>query len=215
MLNHIALRTLTAWLLAFFQMHATPPPACADSKACTAKEIADRDDVQNLRSEVTDAILSVSYDPTEPPLFKKGYSPRGQTALLLAAIGAHESGLQPRVARGEVSGDGGKSKGIMQQQVGNFGIRLTVAGFQLCTAQEQADPGFDCLQHSDLLSDMPTTMRLALHELRQYGLNRYTGEGTTRELEGPANVIEGWARDWLKSHPVPVTDAAVAEPCDD
>ena len=188
------------WLLQFFQHHATPAPKCKDPKSCTADEQALRDDMATVRYEVASAATEVAYDPAEPPLFR-GPHGRARTALRLATIDAHESGLQPGPARSCHKDTGGEQAcGVGQVHPGAYGLRLV--GEKIVRCQAPAD---DCIDAVSLLADPVLTQRVMLHILRLGGLGLYTGEGAT---EGEASLtIREWEAGWFKAHPLlPVDD---------
>ncbi len=194
------------WLMAVFGHHATPAPACANPKACTAEEQADRDDVSTVRLEAARSITTVAYDMNEPPLFK-GPKARARTALRLAIVGAHETGLRPRLVRGDCHPgecDGGKAAGTMQIHPGEFGLRLVGTGIRQCDA-----PGPDCIKREDLLADQTLTMRVALHILRSLGLSRYTGEGA--EEGEVSQTIRDWESGWWAAYPLRASDSDVMD----
>ena len=199
----------TSWLLGFFSMHATPAPRCAGA-LCTATEQAERDDFVTTRLSTAQAIVTVAYDTSEPSLFPKSKKGRAKTALLLASIAAHETGLRPRLVRGKcLSGecDGGKAVGLMQIHPGDYGFKLTPLGLLYCAKGEEG-----CYAQADLLADPVLTQRTALHILRG-GLSRYTGEGAT---EGDtSDTIREWANTWLEKHPAPLDEAVMTVLTDD
>jgi hypothetical protein len=195
------------WLEGFFRHYAAPLPSCLDVHACTAEEQANRDDFSDVRLQMAESFIAVSYDPKEPPLFR-GARGRGHTALRLAAVGAHETGLRPRLVRGQCNPgecDGGKAVGVGQVHVGDYGLRLIDgAGIFLCTKEDHNG----CVQAPDLLADNVLMARVMLHILRQGGLGLYTGEGAT---EGEASLtIRDWEATWYRDHKPP-SDADVLE----
>ena len=201
------------WLLSVFAYHGTPPPPCANPKACTSEETAARDEVAEVRLEAARSIAAVAYDMSEPPLPGWTRHARARTALRLAIVAAHETGLQPRLVKGNCKPhecDSGKAVGTMQIHPGDHGLRLVGTGVRTCDSGDAS--GGDCYDRADLLADQTLTMRVALHILRM-GLSRYTGEGAE---EGETSAtIRDWESGWWAAHPFAPSDedvmAAMAE----
>ena len=190
------------WLLDFFAAHATPLPKCA-TEHCTAEEQANRDDVMAVRLEIARAASGVAYDTSEAPLFRGKYG-RAMTALRLASIDVHETGLQPKFVRSCHADRGGEACGVGQVHPGAFGLRLVDGKILLCPSE-----GEDCFKGPDLLEDAVLMQRMMLHILRTGGLGLYTGEGS---VEGEASLtIREWEAGWYRSHPAPATDIDVLE----
>ena len=192
-------------LLGLFAHHGTPAPRCKDPKACTATEQAARDDVAAVRLEAARSITAVAYDPTEPPLFRSRTG-RARTAVLLGVIATHETGLRPRLVRGECKPgecDGGKAVGAYQIHPGEYGIKLVGDGILVCAEAQKNDE--DCHTRTELLADQTLSARVALHMLRG-GLSHYTGEGD-QEGETSATIRE-WSAGWIAEHPL-ASDADV------
>ncbi len=202
-----------AWLLGVFAYHGAPPPACANPKVCTPEETAARDEVAAVRLEAARSIAAVAYDMSEPPLPGWKKHARARTALRLAIVAAHETGLRPRLVKGTCRPgecDGGKAVGTMQIHPGEHGLRLVGTGVRSCDSGDAS--GGDCYDRADLLADQELTMRVALHILR-LGLSRYTGEGAE---EGETSAtIRDWESGWWAAHPFAPSDedvmAAMAE----
>jgi hypothetical protein len=195
------------WLLAFANAHGVGLPKCA-AEECTEAETTSRADVLDVRARATGAVLAVAFDPDEAPLYE-GPGARELTALKLLAIETHETGLRPRLWRGQCLArecDGGKATGEFQLHLGPFGVQLVGDRWvKPCTRADQGNvvgsPDW-CITAVDALGDHTKAARVALHMLRGGGLAGYTGQ----PLSGPAPVwIESVVRDFLAAHPVPVT----------
>lgn len=192
------------WLLGVFAYHGAPPPPCANPAACTSAETAARDEVAEVRLEAARAITAVAFDMSEPPLPGWKKHARARTALRLAIVAAHETGLQPRLVKGTCKPgecDGGKAVGTMQIHPGDYGLRLFGTSVRTCDKGEAS--GGDCYGRADLLADQELTMRVALHILR-LGLSHYTGEGAE---EGETSAtIRDWESGWWAAHPFKTSD---------
>lgn len=166
------------------------------------------DAVVEERLIVARALVDVVYDPVEPPLSMfHGKDARARTALLLGSIAAHESGLLPRLAEGRClpgECDSGRSFGLAQTQLGPHGLALIPGGgYRRCT-----DDTVGCLTPSDLVGNVPTQLRVALHILRSDGLKSYTGEASSVDAPS-ARRREVAAELWSMRHPVPAKDTDV------
>lgn len=191
------------WLLQFFSHQATPVPGCKDLSACTAEEQSARDEANAIRYDVANAATEVAYDPAEPPLFR-GPRGRARTALRLAVISAHETGLQAKYARSCRPDRGGPACGVGQVHPGAYGLRFTGTTMAQCHS-----PDVDCFQAIDLLADPVLMQRMMLHILRAGGLPLYTGEG---HVEGDASItIRDWESAWWRSHPILADDEDVID----
>lgn len=191
------LQSIAAWLLAALT-HWTPMPA---------GKLADS--VNHEREVVAQALVEVAYDPAEPPLptFANGNDSRAQTALLLGSIAAHESGLLPRLARGEcmpAECDHHASFGLWQVKYGDHGLALIPGGgYRRCGRDTQG-----CYIPSLLIDDIPGQLRVALHVLRSDGLKSYTGEANS-DTAPAARRRRLAAEMWAARHPPPLPDNSV------
>lgn len=200
-LAHASDPSPVTWLLGLFAHHAKGAPACKIVAACTADEQAVRDEYAAVRLEIARAAVAVAYDTAEAPLFRGKYG-RARTALRLATVDAHESGLQPIIVHGCNPDRDGPACGPGQVHPGTYGLRLTTDKIVLCDK-----PGPGCLDATDLLADPVLMQRVMLRILRLGGLGLYTGEGAT---EGEASLtIREWESGWWRSHPAPTPDAEV------
>ena len=198
---HAAEPAPVPWLLGFFDHHAKPVPACKAACACTPGEAAVRDEYATVRIEAARAAVEVAYDTSEAPLFRGKYG-RARTALRLATLSAHESGLVPATVHGCNPDRDGPACGPGQVHPGPYGLRLTADRVVRCDK-----PGPGCLDATDLLADPVLMQRAMLHILRAGGLALYTGEGAQ---EGEASLtIREWEAGWWRSHPAPAPDAEV------
>lgn len=186
---------IVGWLLLAVQ--AWGAPVRKDARA-----EADAD-----RMQIALDIASVVYDPAEPPLYR-GPDGRARTGMLLASIGALETRFVERIVRGHCHPhecDGGLAVGLLQIHAGPFGIAYRGTGAMQCTAKSD-----ECLSAADLARSVPDQVRMGLHILRTQGLSGFTGEGAE---EGPAATARrAQAEGWVKAHPPPVLDGAVALP---
>lgn len=113
---------------------------------------------------VADAVLDVALDPAEPPLFS-GPQGRARTALLLAAVAAKESGLDPRIQAGRCAPgecDGGAAHCLMQIHPG-AGIVLVGDGWGYARA---GTPREEVYRGRDLTADLGACFRVGTHMLR-------------------------------------------------
>ena len=206
-LAHASDPSPVTWLLGLFAHHAKAAPACKIVTACTADEQAVRDEYAAVRLEIARAAVAVAYDTTEAPLFTGAHA-RARTALRLAAIGAHETGLQPKFVKGcNKDRGGGVACGVGQVHTGDYGLRLLGSGKILQCTKADHD---GCLTSADLLADPVAMQRAMLHILRTGGLSLYTGEGNA--VEGDASLtIRDWETRWYKAHPPPAKDDDVLE----
>jgi hypothetical protein len=204
---------LITWLVAFFTANATPAPRCAHPDACTNDESAERDRYQEVRHIAAEAAVDVAYDPSEAPLFD-GPTGRALSALEMAAIATHETGIQPRlwdnVCRTREC-DGGAATGELQLHLGKWGVMLRGDRWvhQCTQAEGQSASNVvgpdDCITPSDVGMHHLLGWRIAMHMLRAGGLPLFTGQPDN----GPAPT---WVRTTMarftRRHPPPATDDA-------
>jgi hypothetical protein len=181
-----------SWLVALLTS-LTLTPKSEDGKAAMSQ----------ARSDVATEVIEVSYDPSEPPLYK-GVDGRAKTAVLLSVIAALETRLASDVRSGHCPTgqcDHGQAVGLMQVHPGEGGIKLTRLGYRRCGPRDAS-----CLHASDLVSNEALAIRLALHMIRQNGLASYCGEvpeGAVTELRRRT------ARGWFTQHAPPASDESV------
>lgn len=122
-------------------------------------------------SHIVHDLLSVTYDPSERPLFS-GPMGRARTTALMLSVAQTESGFRRDVDFGigkDAKGDSGESHCLMQVRLskaradGKTDRRITLNGpyYAFTTA---SDSGFG---GEDLLADRKTCFRAALHIMRQ------------------------------------------------
>lgn len=159
--------------------------------------------VNQRYQEMAEAILTVTNDSAEAPLFK-GEDGRLKTSLLMLSIARFESSF----ARGPIHGDCEKANGkcttkpkafcMMQVQPGPTGIVLDSERWRYAKRGETAITG-DVLDRDPL-----ACVRVALHMARESmqlvgDLGIYTGEGKGGKLS--ANRMQ-LAKYWLRKFPV-------------
>jgi hypothetical protein len=150
-----------------------------------------------VRELAVQSALNVALDLSETPLFE-GPSARARTALEIIAIEVHETGLQPRLWRGECRKsecDGGLATGELQLHLGRG---LELVGDRWVRPCLQGSPE-RCWTSEAVLEDHEAAARIALHILRGGGLTGYTGQGR----DGPA---PRWIRGVMASAGAPPLD---------
>lgn len=151
--------------------------------------------------------LTVAYDNSTPRLYKGAYA-RSRSALLEMAVGARESGFDPRIQSGhcrEGECDHGSAACFMQVHT-EIGIVLSDAGDWWFDAK---DPS--AFHASDLTSSAISCFEVAdhmlwraLHSSGGRNLCLYTGERGGVCPKGDLRMQA--ADDWLKAHAPPATD---------
>jgi hypothetical protein len=197
---------IVAWLVLFFAAYGAHPARCRVASACTDAEVAERADFASVRRAAAEAVVGAAFDPGERPL-RSGAHARSWTALEVAALAAHETGLRPRLWRNEchtLECDEGRAVGAWQIHVGD-GLHFVSDRLEPCPVAE----GPDCLDRQDLVDDPGAGARVALRMLRAGGLPLFTGQGP----DGRAvQWVEGVVASWYETHPPPVDDATAMRP---
>lgn len=202
---------LVAWLVSFFAAygaHPTVSKGCrVDASACTNADRAEREDFRATRRAAAEAIFAAAFDPGERPL-REGAHARSWSALEVAALAAHETGVRPRLWRNECLAhecDGGRAVGAWQIHVGR-GLRFVADRLEPC-GYDANDP--TCTDLAALIFHPDRGARIALRILRAGGLTLFTGQGR----DGRAvQWVEGVVDAWYSTHPPPVDDARAMAP---
>lgn len=173
------------WLRGFLAIHTNMHDASPE-----ALEVQD---------DAVEAAITVAFDPEEPEL----PGGRAKSSLTLLAIELHETGLLPRLWRGEChlpkECDGGRATGEFQLHLHDKGIGIELVDAWRYRACFNADAA-ECVTEQRALGDHALAARVALHFLRANGLQGYTGQGPN----GPAvrwikSVVDGY----IAGHPPP------------
>jgi hypothetical protein len=178
---------------------------------------------------IADDILSVSYDPSEKPIFSGQYG-RAMTAALLASIAMHESYFRKDVDEGigpAARGDSGESWCIAQIRLGKPGVdgktsrRVLIGeeGLRFITDKSKT-MGWG---GEDLISDRENCIRAAIRIAR---MSFYTcsklpiGERLSLYASGDGTCVKGRdaskarvlsAQQWLANRRPPLKDKEVLE----
>jgi hypothetical protein len=172
--------------------------------------------------EIAEAILSVAYDPSEPPLFG-GRNGRARTAAVLLSVARMESGFRRDVDLnlGKLArGDGGRSWCLMQVQLGSpmNGKTKTRILFEGDGVSFTSDPGLG-FGGEDLIADRRVCVRTGLRMMRRSfsacsrlnvldKLSAYTtGSCQSGQRESRARVR--LAIDWVSQDAPPMSDSEV------
>lgn len=176
------METIRQWLLLFLSIHCPQTP---EAKA--------------VQGAAVEAAMEVAFDPTEAPT----QPTRQETALRLLAIELHETGLRPRLWRGEChlpkECDGGLATGEFQLHLHDKLDGLRLVGDRRLEDCLKTEP--DCITPAIALDDHAGAARVALHMLRAGGLQGYTGQSAN----GPAVTwIKTVEQRFLWAHPAPM-----------
>jgi hypothetical protein len=195
MLN--ATQAVVAWLVSI--MLTAAPPA----KGRTYPEAAEtREHGEERYREIAQAVVDVTYDPEEAPLYG-GKKARALTALTVLSVAFYESGFRKDVDLGlgrHARGDAGGSHCLMQRHIGHG----------------KTAEGWD---GADLVADRTKCLRAGLHHIRLSmracrklalvdRLSVYTsGRCMADEPGARARMQTAWT--WASRFSVPKDDAAV------
>jgi hypothetical protein len=183
------------------------------------------DDGKRRYEEISDAIISVVYDPKEPPIFSGKYG-RARTLALVLSVAYFESGFRKDVDLGVGSlarGDNGQSWCMMQIMLGRPGasgntktrISLKDNSYKLTSNPNEGWGG------NELVSDREKCFRIGINLIRKSfrscpqlpiedRLSVY-GAGQCILNMQPSRVRVKKAQDWLKTDVPPLTDKEVMD----
>jgi hypothetical protein len=163
----------------------------------------------SVRGRAAAEVVSVAYDPSEPPVFA-GAQGRAKTAILIAVVASEESGFRTDVQAGHCRPgecDHGRASCWMQLHAGS-GIVLVGETWRMAA---RAERGVNVFKRADLVGEENevSCLRVGVHMIRSslaaYGsLRGYTGERGRKAPVAEARMRA--VRRFVDSNPAPWDD---------
>lgn len=217
--------SLHQWLVD--RMTSWSPPGITYVK--DAKETAEEG--KSRYEDIANSIISVTYDPSEKPIFQ-GKIGRAMTTALLASIAFHESAFRKDVDSGTGSlarGDSGRSwcmaqiqLGLPDLKTGNTRLRVALSGEGLRFITNPVDSDYESSWGGkDLVQDRTKCFRIALRLARmsfasckslpvQDRLSMYTSGRCEAGADASRRRV-GQAMRWLWKSAPPLSDEKVLD----